>query len=58
MLSSLDFVSLPTAFLLLLAVTVLSALFLLCPKVPLQFVRIHVGIIIVTTDSRPVSPYF
>ncbi|MFC3885571.1 NADH dehydrogenase subunit 5 [Bacillus songklensis] len=45
MLVSLHFVSLPTAFFILLAVSVLSALFLLYPRVPLNFVRIHVGII-------------
>ena len=45
MLISLDFVSLPTVFFILLAVSVLSALFLLYPRVPLNFVRIHVGII-------------
>lgn len=44
MLNSLDFVSLPAAFFILLAVSVLSALFLLYPRVPLNFVRIHVGI--------------
>ena len=45
MLSLLDFVSLPIVFFILLAVSMLSALFFLYPKVPLQFVRIHVGII-------------
>ncbi|MCM2534832.1 NADH dehydrogenase subunit 5 [Neobacillus pocheonensis] len=45
MLVSLNFVSLPTLFFILLTVSVLSALFLLYPRVPLNFVRIHVGII-------------
>lgn len=36
--------SLPIVFFILLAVSVLSALFLINPKVPLLFVRIHIGI--------------
>ena len=38
-------VSLPIVFLLLLVICVFSALLLLCPKVPLNFVRIHVGLL-------------
>jgi NAD(P)H-quinone oxidoreductase subunit 5 len=45
MLNFLHFGSLPTVFLILLTVSVISALFLLSPKVPLYYVRIHVGII-------------
>ncbi|MGP7816580.1 NADH dehydrogenase subunit 5 [Niallia sp. 01092] len=45
MLVYLDFISLPIVFFILLAISVLSALFLLYPRVPLNFVRIHVGII-------------
>src|SRR4051812_24338877 len=45
MLNSLHFGSLPTIFLILLTVSVITALFLLSPKVPLYYVRIHVGII-------------
>ncbi|WP_407937479.1 NADH dehydrogenase subunit 5 [Neobacillus vireti] len=37
-------ISLPEIFFGLLAISVLSALFLLYPKVPLSFVRLHVGI--------------
>jgi len=37
-------ISLPEIFLVLLAISAGSALFLLCPKVPLSFVRLHVGI--------------
>nr|WP_318504118.1 NADH dehydrogenase subunit 5 [Bacillus sp. T3] len=37
-------VSLPIVFFILLAVSVLSSLFLISPKVPLHFVRIHIGI--------------
>ena len=35
---------LPEIFFVLLTISVLSALFLLYPKVPLSFVRLHVGI--------------
>ena len=36
--------SLPEIFFVLLAISVLSALFLLYPRVPLSFVRLHIGI--------------
>lgn len=45
MLSSFHFVSLQAVFFLLLVISVLSAISLLHPKVPLNFVRIHIGII-------------
>lgn len=45
MLVSGSFVFPPTVFFILLAGSVLSALFLLNPKVPLKFVRVHAGII-------------
>ena len=38
-------ISLPTVFFIMLAVAVLSALFVLYPRVPLYYVRIHVGIV-------------
>jgi NAD(P)H-quinone oxidoreductase subunit 5 len=40
-----SFVFPPTVFFILLACSVVSALFLLSPKVPLSFVRVHTGII-------------
>ena len=45
MLNSLDLVSLPTVFFILLGFSVLSALLLLFSRIPLNFVRIHIGII-------------
>ena len=45
MLVFLNFVSLPIVFFILLAISMLSALLLLYPRVPLDFVRIHVGLI-------------
>lgn len=45
MLVSLNFLSFPTAFFVSLAVASLSALLLLHPRIPLNMVRIHVGII-------------
>ncbi|WP_200760699.1 NADH dehydrogenase subunit 5 [Effusibacillus dendaii] len=44
MLAVLDFLSLPIAFFVSLVVSAFSALFMLHPRVPLNFVRIHVGI--------------
>jgi NAD(P)H-quinone oxidoreductase subunit 5 len=41
----LDHISLPTAFFFVLAVSLLSALFLLYRRIPLYFVRFHIGII-------------
>ena len=38
-------ISLPTVFFIMLAAAVLSALFILYPRVPLYYVRIHVGIV-------------
>jgi NAD(P)H-quinone oxidoreductase subunit 5 len=64
MLVSLDSLSLPTAFFVSLAVSALSALLLLHPRVPLSFVRFHVGIMtlpvlvallaLVTTDANTI----
>ncbi|MDC3412186.1 NADH dehydrogenase subunit 5 [Aquibacillus sp. 3ASR75-11] len=64
MLVTLDSLSLPTVFFVSLAVSALSALLLLHPRIPLSFVRIHVGIItlpvlvalmaIVTTDANTI----
>jgi NAD(P)H-quinone oxidoreductase subunit 5 len=45
MLESLDFVSLTTAFFILLTVSILSSLFLLNPKIPLHYVWTHVRIL-------------
>lgn len=45
MLASLDVILLPTIFFIFLGLSVLSGLFLLYPKVPLNFIPIHVGII-------------
>ncbi|MFX3623741.1 MAG: NADH dehydrogenase subunit 5 [Ectobacillus sp.] len=45
MLVSLNFLSFPTAFFASLAVTALSALLLLYPRIPLNMVHIHVGIV-------------
>ena len=55
MLNSLHFISLPVVFFILLTVSVLSALFLLYPMVPLNFVRIHIGIISLPPISRPLA---
>ncbi|WP_027417682.1 NADH dehydrogenase subunit 5 [Aneurinibacillus terranovensis] len=41
----LSFVLFPTAFFIVLAVSLLSAIFLLYPRVPVTFVRIHIGLI-------------
>ena len=45
MLNFIHFGSFPTIFLIFLAVTMISALVLLFPRVPVHFVRIHVGIL-------------
>lgn len=45
MLSSLNPISLPILFFIFLAISVLSALFLLNPRISLNYVRIHVGLI-------------
>lgn len=39
------FISFPTAFFIVLVISLLSAVFLLYPRVPITFVRIHIGLI-------------
>lgn len=45
MFNFLDFISWPMVFLILLLISVCSALLILFPKVPLGYVRIHIGIL-------------